>query len=106
MKTWKSTKRYCESRRARLFEVHTREDYETALRFCENMGSGLWLGGSDLEIEGNWVWNSNEEKVKLHEFWLNGKPSNDTNKNCLVMGMEGMRDVHCANKKKSFCIFD
>ena len=33
-------------------EVHTREDYERALRFREIMENGFWLGGNDKESEG------------------------------------------------------
>ena len=87
-------------------EVHTREDYERALRFREIMENGFWLGGNDKESEGNWVWNSNEEKVKLNEFWRTSRPKQDSSKNCLVMGDDGMWDASCANTRKSVCIFD
>ena len=87
-------------------EVHNREDYERALRIGENLGYGFWLGGNDKEMEGNWVWNSNAEKVKFNEFWRSSRPKQDRDQNCLVMGNDGMWDASCANTRKTICMFD
>ena len=91
---------------ARLMEVHTSEDYERALRFHEIMEIGFWLGGNDKNEEGNWVWISNEEKIKRNEFWSSNCPTRNLTRNCLVMGSGGMWAYRCSDKRKSVCIFD
>ena len=86
-------------------EIRTQEKFGTALRMRENMGA-FWLGGNDKKVEGNWVWNSNEKKVKINGFWQKERPRHDTEKNCLAMGRIGMWDGGCTNPRKSVCEFN
>ena len=69
-KNWNDARQHCIAIEAHLMEIRTQEEYETALqsRLVDN-GSKFWIGGSDIQVEGNWVWDSNQEDVILNEFW-------------------------------------
>ena len=66
-------------------EIRTRDDFELALRFREEMGRDFWIGGSDREIEGEWRWKSNIEPINMYRFWTSGGPSslNAEEEDCL-----------------------
>ena len=75
-------------------EIRSRDEYNTAQRFIQEIG-WFWLGANDMQAEGNWVWNSDEEKIVRNEFWANGRPVNRDNNDCLTMTYNGMYDYIC-----------
>ena len=87
-------------------EIHTQDEYETALRLRKNVLGGLLLVGNDMETEGEWVWNSNETMVNINEFWKKWCPRISRTKNCLALSKHGMWDTDCAYTKSSFCEFN
>ena len=86
-------------------EVHTQGDFDTALRFHEKVDESYWLGANDIEKEGNWTWDSNQDKVSLNEFWYVGRPyDNKTATNCLAM-LYRLFDWRCQALYMSLCEF-
>ena len=106
-KNWNDAKQNCIENGGRLMEIRTQEEYETALqsRVVLN-GYKFWIGGSDIEVKGNWVWDSNQEGVILNEFWVSGSPLNTREKNCLAMSSSGMVDASCSVLRRSVCEFN
>lgn len=35
----------------------------------DGRGSYVWIGGNDLNVEGNWIWDGNDDKVGT-QFWM------------------------------------
>ena len=91
---------------ARLIEIRNREEYEAALRFNEQTGGYNWVGGTDIKVEGQWVWDSNGDSVSLNEFWLIGRPFPDRkDRNCIALWSEGIFDAYCTYKYSFVCEF-
>jgi len=58
----------------------------------------LWIGLSDEEIEGTWVWQS-DNAVVTWEDWYSGHPSNSTIPNCAIYdsGNDGWMNKICSH---------
>ena len=107
LKTWHEANQTCIEIGARLMEIRTQEEYETALQFEEELRS-FWLGGSDLQGEGNWVWDSNDEEINLNVFWESGSPFEfkELNYNCIAMQSDGMEDLRCSRTRPTVCEYN
>ena len=91
---------------ARLMEIRTQEEYDSAVGFSQEFSAYFWLGGSDLQVDGNWVWESNREGVDMNEFWYSGMPRDRNDLNCLGMDSFGMYDWYCHLGYNSVCEHD
>ena len=66
--------------------------------------SPFWLGANDIQDEGHWVWASNQEEVNLNEFWYEGRPFQNTERNCLILfPNQGTLDQLCTDRFNFFC---
>ena len=86
----------------RLIEIRTQDENDRAhILFGD---SPFWLGANDKQEEGHWVWESNQEDVNLNEFWFEGRPSDNSQRNCLILFPDrGMFDYICSDRFNSFC---
>ena len=86
-----------------LAEIRTQREYDTATQLIQEEGGSYWIGATDTQTEGNWVWDSNQEAVRLDVFWQSDRPYvGNTNINCLAMG-RNMFDMPCSMTFKSLC---
>ncbi|CAL4113218.1 unnamed protein product [Meganyctiphanes norvegica] len=72
----------------------------------QNANWDFWLGGSDLELEGNWTWLSGRE---ITGPWRRRQPSGGKKENCLDFrkGTEPqINDYKCDRKQKFICEFN
>ena len=63
-----------QSLNGRLMEVRTQEEFDRAVNYSKELRSDFWLGGSDREVEGEWRWESNAERIDMNKFWGSGQP--------------------------------
>ena len=59
-------------------------------------GYGYFIGGSDIDTEGQWIWEDGSKFEYTH--WTNGAPSNTTNDDCIYLFMNDngyWDDIHC-----------
>ena len=103
---WPDAKQSCVDMGARLMEVRTQEEFQTARKFYNEIGSYFWIGATNRETEGNWVWDSNQEEVNLNEFGVNGTPTENQDNNCLAMRSNGMFDWRCGAIRKFVCEYN
>ena len=79
-------------------EVRSQEEFDRALQFSNETGR-FWLGGSDIHLEGVWIWDSNGDEIIRDMFWEYGQPSSINNggssENCLEMTLFGFNDLSC-----------
>jgi len=49
----------------------------------------FWTSGSDLGLEGQWIWDSTGEPM-VYSYWDNGEPNNNhgNEHNCKIMGLD------------------
>lgn len=93
------------------------EDDEEAAFISQNFPGSHWLGASDQESEGEWVWAGGE--LKDEQFWMvgfgdsfsvdgaygawaDGEPNNADNEDCAIMtpedGEHVWQDISCTSK--------
>ena len=87
-------------------EVRTQEEFDRAKRLRREFGFYFWLGGSDREVEGEWRWESNDERIDMNKFWISGQP-NSGDQDCLFMGWSGgFEDYYCSHRNPFVCELD
>ena len=47
-------------------------------------GEGFWIGANDIDIEDDWVWESDESKL-LFKGWHVGQPNGYNNQDCVAI---------------------
>ena len=98
---WWTAKEHCQTLNRRLMEVRTKDVYNETSDLKGLMDGDFWLGGSDIENEGHWVWNSDGEPV---QFQVN--VGNDPlAQNCLGMKKKSgnFHDRPCDNEIRFIC---
>ncbi|XP_042245010.1 C-type lectin domain family 4 member M-like [Thunnus maccoyii] len=89
-KYWPDSREDCISRGADLVVIDNQEEQAfvsnsiqnkvTSSRWWEN---GFWIGVTDIETEGEWIWINNVTEVE-QRYWIDGEPNN-----------QGPRGEHC-----------
>ncbi|XP_030574619.1 CD209 antigen-like protein C [Archocentrus centrarchus] len=90
-KNWHDSRADCVSRGSDLVVIDDQEEQKFVSNSIENMKSssvhwhnGFWIGITDIEIEGTWVWINNVTEVE-QRYWMDGEPNNDyQGENCGV----------------------
>ena len=107
LRNWPWAVNYCSDNGGRLPEVRTQEDYDRAMRLRDEFGSDFWLGANDMDTEGRWVWSSlntaDADLVDMDRFWVPGKPSSYTSRNCMMVGGGGFYDLRCDWNRGIIC---
>ena len=63
---------------------------ESEFRKIQNSENAFWIGLSDIETEGQFIWDSGREVFPgLFSKWGPGQPSNKTNKDCVAVIEKG-----------------
>ena len=47
----------------------------------DNNGDHFWIGANDIDIEDDWVWESDKSKLVFRD-WPVGEPNNKLNEDC------------------------
>ncbi|RXN30602.1 serine threonine- kinase pim-2-like protein [Labeo rohita] len=107
MKNWSDSRQFCRDHGADLVIIKSKEKQSRVYSFIkENMGVSVWIGLSDIEIEGNMKWVDNSP---LKEgFWLKGEPNdNGGNEDCVLMNtnpdLNNWNDISCSEKGRNLC---
>ncbi|XP_041810321.1 C-type lectin domain family 4 member G-like [Chelmon rostratus] len=80
-KNWPDSRADCVGRGADLIVIDNQEEQKFVsanignLRGVQNVrGNGFWIGLTDMDTEGNWVWINNVTEVEPR-FWMDGEPN-------------------------------
>ena len=78
-------------------EPRTQQQYDEMLRLRNEQGIKVWLGGNDIDVEGEWVWDSDGSSVDLSRFWRGGEPNDAAQReDCMQMFYDtGFGDFPC-----------
>ena len=78
---------YCTSMDAFLAEPRTLEEYDIIHDYTKSLSTtvDIWLGATDSDTEGTWLWQSDGEHLTYNK-WRSGHPPANDDKDCLFMG--------------------
>ena len=87
-------------------EVETQEQFEQVLQIASNMQRDVWLGGNDIEEEGVWVWDVNNQRIDMNQFWGTRQPSRngdpDSDVDCLLFQWDDLFDDKSCSRARSY----
>ncbi|CAL4124069.1 unnamed protein product, partial [Meganyctiphanes norvegica] len=97
-----------------LAEVGTSSDCTGDVQLMEiisALGYDVWLGATDAEVEGEWLWQKTGEQLSLsNNMWEVSDPSGGTSENCLEAGVFSafhnrayFNDISCSNTYNFVC---
>jgi len=102
IKSYAAGETKCKSRHpsAHLASIHSKQEHDFILERVETKGHGTYIGGSDKELEGHWVWSDGSPWD--YEYWSPKNPSNGAGKgeHCAMMWHDGLgrwNDAACDN---------
>ena len=76
---------HCRSIDAILAEPRTLDEHDIVHDYIIPFGNKfIWLGNSDSETEGNWLWQSDGHETLSYDKWGTGFPRDGEN-DCLLM---------------------
>ena len=88
--TWQEAVDRCALMDSYLVEIEDKPEQDFVGSIMrENDKWYMWLGGSDIKDEGNWIWNHSGKLVgQDNELWLEGRPYSEHYYNCLSMSIK------------------
>ncbi|KAL4237403.1 low-density lipoprotein particle receptor [Mactra antiquata] len=94
---------------ANLAEIENEQEFQYLQGKSFQRGEKYWIGGDDLQVEGDWRWQSTGQKIPLHiDWWLSGNPSNSyAEENCLELNYQShqsyLNDLRCYISNRYIC---
>uniref|UniRef100_A0A3B3U151 CD209 antigen-like protein C n=1 Tax=Poecilia latipinna TaxID=48699 RepID=A0A3B3U151_9TELE len=80
-KNWHKSREDCIKRGADLVVIDNQQEQEFVSHTINDMrsgrdvwGNGFWIGLTDMESEGTWVWLNNVTEVE-QRYWMDGEPN-------------------------------
>lgn len=99
---WYGASIRCHDLGGRLVELET----ETEMKYIVDIidkENNVWIGASDDDIEGSWVWSSSQKAVDV-VTWQSGQPNNlGGNQDCMEIGLLKMNDENCFEENLYVC---
>ncbi|CAC5363128.1 unnamed protein product [Mytilus coruscus] len=104
--TWNDAKLTCESYGSMMVEVKSNCENDFLKTKAATYKASYWLGGTDIKIEGIWIWSSSQTEVTFSD-WNVGNPNNaNDNEHCLGMNYGAelkWNDYPCSGKLRTIC---
>ncbi|XP_060887892.1 ladderlectin-like isoform X5 [Labrus mixtus] len=106
--TWTNAEINCQARGGRLASVHSFDEYhfiQGIILRQTGMYPSTWLGGSDAQQEGTWLWSDGSRFSYVN--WYPGQPDNQHHyQHCLVMNFADQKrwdDLQCYHQHPFVC---
>lgn len=98
-----------------MVQILSPEDHQAAVQYYQQLhpeveNMYLWIGLTDLEMEGQWIWNSQQQEV-TETYWSRGEPNSLGEEDCGAYWYNSdeyyWNDVDCLNHRNhnvhAFC---
>lgn len=103
---WEEAADECSKIGAYLVEVNSIEENQYIAKTFLKKGTIVWLGGSDLDSEGQWVWKKSKYPLG-YQGWQKSEPNGGVLENCLHIyefNQDGVwNDINCARYMPYLC---
>ena len=98
-KTWEEARQFCSVKGGDLAKIEFQEE-NTFIQ--DKFGEDFWLGATDKENEGSWVWTDGTPADWTN--WYSGEPDGKSKANCLRMNSGGKwSDSSCSKRRPFIC---
>ncbi|XP_015256519.1 PREDICTED: C-type lectin domain family 4 member E-like [Cyprinodon variegatus] len=117
--SWKESRRLCKDLGGDLVKIDSRDEQifieEKLVHMMKNNEDKFWIGLTDSEEEGRWLWVDGSPLNTSLSFWTDGQPDNWSKyilkqADCVRMGLkegsDGLKswsDMSCDAHQKSIC---
>ena len=84
---WQQSRQYCQNWGGDL-AVHGVKTLKNRKKLIQNLSVNqdyIWIGGSDVASEGNWIWVNGERASSSEIIWDGGQPNNSRSGNYLLL---------------------
>ncbi|XP_060579935.1 perlucin-like protein [Ruditapes philippinarum] len=108
-KTWADAKMHCSELGGHLLDIKSLEENTFIGSLITSRYLDSWLGATDIDEEGLFVWEEGSEVAKYFENWADGEPNNSRNKeHCVFISRNShtWNDSPCYLQRSSVCEFD
>nr|AZS54111.1 lectin precursor 4 [Ruditapes philippinarum] len=88
IETWAGADYMCNKMGGKLLEIETAAENAVLTPIIDSMQRNYWIGLSDVQEEGVWLWMTSNTKLSTTKFsnWLPGEPNNaNGNENCAAI---------------------
>ncbi|XP_061183368.1 perlucin-like [Saccostrea echinata] len=106
---WNDTFNFCKNFDSELAEVETAIEENFLEQHVRQLGKGIgfWLGGSDIILEGEWMWMTSKTLLSMaYTAWKPGEPNNEgNNEHCLEIQWNSFlwNDTPCDQQRHFIC---
>lgn len=97
---WTDAVKECKARGGQLAILETEEEMKFVL---PRLGQNTWIGGSDIEVEGQWHWVEKDEEIEVL-LWEPGQPNGTGD--CLEAFNGKLNDERCAVLNRFVCEYE
>ncbi|KAJ8358395.1 hypothetical protein AAFF_G00010340 [Aldrovandia affinis] len=106
-KSWNAGRSACLKQGADLVIIESKEEQDFIYKHIGGLGLH-WIGLSDSETEGTWLWVDGTPLQKDKALWRNGQPDDYGSEDCALTwpGVDEWADVSCDEHVKSVCKTD
>ncbi|XP_053386669.1 C-type lectin lectoxin-Lio3-like [Mercenaria mercenaria] len=73
---WDAAKEHCQDLGGRLADIKSQEEEEFVERFVSGVNNQLWLGATDRESEGTFLWQDGTSISDAYVKWGKNQPDN------------------------------
>ncbi|PVD31930.1 hypothetical protein C0Q70_07356 [Pomacea canaliculata] len=115
-KNYVTAKADCEADGAHLYDVNSPDLDEERVRFAIKQEGlplyiDIWLGGNDLEVEGDYRWSDGTPLSSSSKLWDTGQPNDaDGGQDCIVLHVTDLQfvlyDYRCSSHLRYLCQYD
>jgi len=110
-KNWAAAQRDCSNKMGYLVEFGSQAEQDQVVNYLQTNGHDLdvfWLGGRDLENEGEYTWQHSHKKLsETFNSWHEGEPNDyGHGEDCVEFTDGKWNDVSCDEDRHYICKFD
>ncbi|XP_053380330.1 perlucin-like protein [Mercenaria mercenaria] len=108
LETWPGADYMCEKMGGKLVEIETAAENAYLTPIVDSQKHNYWIGLSDVQEEGIWMWMESKEKLSTTGFshWYPNQPDNsEANENCATINFDvggKWNDWHCNGKEANY----
>ncbi|KAI4893917.1 hypothetical protein NFI96_027809 [Prochilodus magdalenae] len=107
--SWSSSRERCKELGGDLAIVNSKEEQDFLVRMVNTVGNSSlhWIGLTDAETEGVWLWVDQTPLLKNLTWWAytpdDWKENDPLGEDCVVYYNDKWGDVSCSTKEKRIC---